>query len=89
MLKIDNNYGISADSNSYSLIRMQDSTNKDTGETKEVQINLGYYTSIESALKGYIKAEIRKDIANEDIREIKELIKKVQELEKTVENFKY
>lgn len=87
MIVIDNEYLINADENSYRLEikgTVQDTTSKNYG--KETRTVYGYYSTIESALKGYIKAKTRKYIAKETENTLDELLKEIQRYEKVVED---
>lgn len=78
MLKITDKYFIDADSKCYTLIEkavVQDKESKNFGS--EIFKDLGYYVSLESCLKGYIKIVTRKYIKDNNVS-IQELIKEVQ-----------
>lgn len=74
MIKIDNEYRINANDNCYSLERLgkvEDENSKNYG--KETIITCGYYTTIESALNGYMKRQVRSFIANSKLETIERL----------------
>ena len=75
MIKIDEEYILNANESCYTLETMstvQDTESKKYGkETRTIQ---GYYTSIENALKGYIKAKTRKYISSETTNTLNELL---------------
>ena len=61
MIILDDKYIITADENNYRLeikSTVQEATSKNYG--KEITTVQGYYSTIESALNGYIKARTRK-----------------------------
>ncbi len=87
MIKIDEEYILNANESCYTLETMstvQDTESKNYGkETRTIQ---GYYTSIENALKGYIKAKTRKYISSETTNTLNELLKKINEIEAELKN---
>ncbi len=81
MIKIDNEYLINANESCYTLERktkVTDENSKNYG--KEVTIIEGYYTSIDGALNGYLKKQMRKYVSSEKENSIQEAIKKLEEL---------
>lgn len=86
MIKIDENFYIDADSNSYVLKEkyiIQDEKSKRQGE--EVFKDKGYYVSLEGVLNGYLKVQTREWINNND-GNIKDLIKEVENQNKFIKN---
>lgn len=83
MIKIDERYYITADPNCYIL---QEKKIKEIGEDKgsEYYENIGYYVSIDSALKGLLKKEIRKYLAKSDVCSLEKAIKEFQRIEKHI-----
>lgn len=83
MIKIDETHFITADP--YCFILQEKKTVQD-GKTKgeEYFENIGYYTSIESALKGLLKKETRKFLAKQDIVSLKETIKEIKKIEEEI-----
>lgn len=78
MIKIDDKFFIDADSNSYTLKekdKIQDKKSKNYGE--EVFRDRGYYVTLEGVLNGYLKAQIREFVQNNET-DIKELIKEIK-----------
>lgn len=78
MIKIDDKFFIDADSNSYTLKekdKIQDKKSKNYGE--EVFRDRGYYVTLEGVLNGYLKAQTREFIQNNET-DIKELIKEIK-----------
>ena len=85
MLKITEKYYIDANTNCYTLKEkaiVQEQESKNYG--KEIFKDLGYYTSIESCLKGILKTSTREFIASNDI-DIKELLKFLKDTSKFLE----
>ena len=78
MIKIDDNFFIDADSNSYTLKekdKIQDKKSKNYGE--EVFRDRGYYVTLDGVLNGYLKAQTREFVQNNEA-DIKELIKEIK-----------
>lgn len=78
MIKIDDKFYIDADSNSYTLKekdKIQDKKSKNYGE--EVFRDRGYYVTLEGVLNGYLKAQTREFVQNNET-DIKELIKEIK-----------
>ena len=78
MIKIDENFYIDADNNSYTLKekdKVQDKKSKNYGE--EVFRDRGYYVTLEGVLNGYLKAQTREFVQNNET-DIKELIKEIK-----------
>jgi hypothetical protein len=78
MVKIDDKFFIDADSNSYTLKekdKIQDKKSKNYGE--EVFRDRGYYVTLEGVLNGYLKAQTREFVQNNEA-DIKELIKEIK-----------
>mgnify|MGYP001854990995 CR=1 FL=1 len=81
MVKIDDEYLINANDSCYTLEKkstIEDTESQNYGrETKTIQ---GYYTTIESALNGYIKVKTRKYISKDTENNIKELLNEIKNL---------
>ena len=78
MIKIYDKFFIDADSNSYTLKekdKIQDKKSKNYGE--EVFRDRGYYVTLEGVLNGYLKAQTREFVQNNEA-DIKELIKEIK-----------
>lgn len=85
MIKIDDKFFIDADSNSYTLKekdKIQDKKSKNYGE--EVFRDRGYYVTLEGVLNGYLKAQTREFVQNNET-DIKELIKEIKKQTEFVE----
>lgn len=82
MIKITDRFYIDANSNCYVLKEktiVQDENSKNYGQ--EVLKDLGYYTSLESCLKGFLKTTTREYIAKQEINSIQDLIKEINRVE--------
>ena len=82
MIKIDDEYTINSNESCYTLERkstVQDIESKNYG--KETKIIEGYYTTLESVLKGYIKSKTKKYISNDNENSLKELIEEIKNIE--------
>lgn len=87
MIIIDKEYVINADDNCYRLDikgKVQDENSKNYG--KETLTTYGYYSTIESALRGYIKAKTRKYIAKETENTLDELLEEIKRFEEIIED---
>lgn len=85
MIKIDNKFYIDADSSSYALkekAKVQDKKSKSYGE--EVFRDRGYYVTLDGVLNGYLKAQTRDFIQDNDVS-IKELIKEIKKQTEFIE----
>ena len=81
MIKITDKYFLDADTHCFMLREKtinKDKKSKNFG--KEDYNILGCYVSIESALKGLVKSELRKFVGKNKIQEIEDLTKKIDEL---------
>ena len=81
MVKIDDEYLINANESCYTLEKIstiEDTSSQNYGkETRTIQ---GYYTTIESALNGYIKVKTRKYISKDTENNMKELLSEIKNL---------
>lgn len=60
MMKLDDKWSLSFSSSlGIDLCRHTTSTDKTTGKTKDVWLPRKYYSSLESALKGYVEMSVR------------------------------
>ena len=87
MIKIDEEYIINATETCYTLEKIttvQDAKSKNYG--KETKIIQGYYTSMQSALKGYLKCKMRKFAGIEGTNTFYDFIKYLEELEKSLKD---
>ena len=87
MIKIDDEYLINATESCYTLEKVaaiQDTESKNYG--KETKIIQGYYTSMQNALKGYLKCKMRKFVGQESKNTINDVIKYLERLEKSLKD---
>jgi ADP-dependent phosphofructokinase/glucokinase len=85
MIKIKDNILIDATSNCYILKQkntIQDENSANFG--KITYLDLGYYTNIESCIKGFYRLEIRKYISKAEESSLKDLSEKIDELKKEI-----
>ena len=83
MIKINDNYCITADATAYKLCSY--SGKKDENGDDKLYIE-GYFTTLERALKGFVKLELRKFISKKEKQTIQDVINKVNELNKLIES---
>ena len=79
MVKLTDRFYINANSNCYTLLektKVQDEESKNYGQ--DVYKDLGYYTTIESCLKGMLKTATREFIGNEEENLIKDLLTQIK-----------
>ena len=90
MIKIDDEYRINSDAHCYHLEIVGKVEDKDSKNYGQERVDVyGYYSSIESCLRGYIKAKTRKYIAENTLNTLDELLKQIEEWETFVaEKFK-
>lgn len=82
MIKITDRFYIDANSNCYVLKEktiVQDENSKNYKQ--EIFKDAGYYTSLESCLKGFLKTTTREYIAKQEINSIQDLIKEINRVE--------
>ena len=82
MVKIDNEYIINANESCYTLEKIgqvEDVESQNYG--KETKIIQGYYTTIENALNGYIKLQLRKYMSRETENTMQELLEQIKKLQ--------
>ena len=83
MIHIFEDYYIIGDEKCYELAKKTTSVNKSTGKIKYSPI--GYYTTIEELVKGFIKYMVRRYISNEKEQTLNELKTYQENLYKTIE----
>lgn len=79
--KLDENYKISSDSRNFTLEKLHDVADRETGKTKKVWKDVGYYWSLGHLLDRYANEHLR-DVGDTDV---KKLIVMVRELHNHVE----
>lgn len=86
MVKLDDEFSISANSNCYILNRKTIVQDKDSvNYGKESLVNEGFFTSIESAIKGMLKIKIREYLSKSTENSIQELQEYIKSLKEAVE----
>lgn len=86
MIKIDDEYVLNAYEHGYILQKkstIQDTESQNYGKT--IYTNPKYYTTLESALNGYVQAKTRKYISKEAEQSLEELIQEVKGLQQHIE----
>lgn len=89
MIKVTDRFYIDANTNCYVLKEktiVQDENSKNYGQ--EVLKDLGYYTSLESCLRGILKTTTREYIAKQEENSIYDLIKEIKRAEEYLKNLK-
>lgn len=79
MIKVTDKYYITANTNCYTLQEkgiVQDENSKNYRQ--EVFKDIGYYTSLESCLKGIVKANTREYISKSEVNTLQELIQEIR-----------
>lgn len=87
MIKITDRFYINANSNCYTLqekMIVQDVESKNYG--KEVFKELGYYTTIESCLKGFVTALAREFVNKQTENSIADLIEEEKRLQEVIKS---
>ena len=85
MIKINNEYYIDGETNNFILKQVHYAENKETGEKKRQDLIIGYYGTVDIALKGYLKHRSREIVHNKDFESIKEYLKYIEKLDKELE----
>lgn len=89
MIKVTDRFYINANSNCYSLqekTTVQDEKSENYG--KEIYKDLGYYTTIDGALKGILKITTREFVSKENEKSIHELIGFIKGQNEIIESLK-
>ena len=82
MIKITDRFYIDANSNCYVLKEKTIVQDEDSKNYKqEIFKDAGYYTSLESLLRGILKTTTREFIAREEENSIQDLIKEINEVD--------
>ena len=87
MLRIDEEYIINATDNCYTLENIntvQDINSKNYGQ--QIRIIKGYYTSMQGALKGYLKYKMRKYVGQASETTLNDFIKYLNKLENVIKD---
>ena len=89
MIKVTDRFYINADTRCYILqekTTVKEQESKNYG--KEIFNTLGYYTTIESCLKGILKTTTREYISKSDKNSINDLIKQIKSFEDYLKSLK-
>ena len=89
MIKVTDRFYIDANANCYVLKEktiVQDKNSKNYKQ--EIFKDVGYYTNLESCLKGILKITTREFIAREEENSIYDLIKEIKRAEEYLKNLK-
>lgn len=90
MINIYDNYYVDADENQYVLYvcgrreKMTLGNKQPTGEFKDYQEAIGYYTSLTGVLSGCIQHATRKKVANNEISHLRECIEFISDIEEKI-----
>lgn len=84
MIKINDEYYIDTDTCSYVLKKVHYAKDKKTGEEIRQDISVGYYATIDIALKGYLKHKGREIVSKKDFESIKEYLEYIKKLDKSL-----
>lgn len=81
MIKLNNDYFIHSDGVQYRLKKRVISTKKETDETYENEVTLGYYGDLKQALLGYCRIAMIDKVYEEDMTllQVRESIDKLRE----------
>lgn len=89
MIQVTDRFYINADSNCYMLqekTTVQEKASKNYG--KEIFNTIGYYSTIESCLKGILKTTTREYISKSDKNSINDLITQIKSFENYLKSLK-
>lgn len=81
MLKINDEYYIEGETNDFILKQVHYAEKKDTGEKVRQDLVIGYYATVDIALKGYLKHKGREIIQKKDFESIKEYLDYIKKLD--------
>lgn len=87
MVKVTDKYYITANTNCYTLqekTTIQDENSKNYGQ--EVFKDIGYYISLESCLKGIVKANTREYISKSEVNTLQELIQEIRNIDNYIKS---
>ena len=96
MIKINDEYYIEADTNNYMLKQVHyvekinhksDGTDESLGIYRQ-DLVIGYYATIDMALKGYLKHKSRDIVSKKDFESIQEYLKYIEKLDKELDKLK-
>ncbi len=80
MIYLKNGYGITSDGKSYTLVQDAIQVSKN-GEEKEIQKQISFHSTLESALQGYSNCRMADLVSNVDLdlKQVKEAIDELKE----------
>lgn len=87
MIKVTDKYYITANTNCYTLQEkgiVQDENSKNYGQ--EVFKDIGYYTSLESCLKGFLTTNVREYIGKNEVNTLQELIQEIRNIDNYIKS---
>ena len=89
MIQVTKRFYIDANSNCYMLqekTKVQDENSKNYG--KEIFKDLGYYTTLESCIKGMLKTMTREYVSKDEVNTMKELQEQIKKTDELIRNMK-
>lgn len=84
MIKINDEYYIEADTNNYMLKQVHFVKTKE-GKEERQDLTIGYYATIDVALKGYLKHKSRDIVSKKDFESIDKYLKYIEKLDKELD----
>lgn len=87
MIKINDEYYIDADANTYMLKQVHYVKTKE-GEEKRQDATIGYYSTVDIALKGYLKHKSREIVNKKEFENISEYLSYIEKLDKELKELK-
>lgn len=88
MLKLDEKFFVKTDSNQYMLVTLEDTINKDTGETYKTTKVHGYYATFKGALQGYVNTRLKEKMSSKKAQTVEEIKEFMRFVIKSLENIK-
>lgn len=85
MIKLQNGYGIVSDGKSYTLIQYAIQTSKN-GEVKEIQKQISFHSTLESALQGYSNCRMADLVSDYDM-DLKFVKEAIDELKREIKAY--
>lgn len=85
MIKLQNNYAITSNGSSFTIIKLVKGKDKDGNEI-DVQKPISYNATLESALKSYSNNHIADLVSNEDL-DLKQVKQAINELKKEIKAY--
>ena len=79
-IRLDDDYGITSDSRQFTLCRIGNSINKETGKTEEKWVGKRF-----GSLSTIIKCYRNENIRNENVTNFKEVVKLLEEQDKKID----